>query len=71
MSFLRTSLVEAVFVLVFAISMSTSGIKTYSLLSRTDFPMSFYLVGGIVSLTVLSAFLFTFFKMRALVRGAA
>lgn len=71
MTIARTTLLETIFVVVFSFVLSTSAIKTFSLLSGIDIPIVIYLGAGALSVLTFSVFAYMWSKMRAMVRGAA
>lgn len=71
MTFPRITLLDAAFVLVFSLALSSSSLKTHSFLSGADYSLKFYLVLGLVSVATFSIFLWLFAAFRAWIANAA
>jgi len=65
---MRVSLGEVVSVVAFAVALSSSGIKTWSILAQTAFSPAFYVASGIFSMLICSLFLLAFASVRAWTR---
>ncbi|MEW7850819.1 hypothetical protein AB2N08_19200 [Massilia aurea] len=65
---MRVSLGEVVSVVTFAVAFSSSGIKTWSVLSKAEFSPAFYIASGIFSMLICSLLLLAFASVRAWTR---
>lgn len=66
---MRVSVGEVVSMVTFSLAASSTGIKTWSVLSNASVTHGFYIAGGIFSMLICALFLLAFASLRAWTRA--